>query len=216
MLSLALGSSRAAPLRILCLGAHSDDIEIGCGGTILRLLGERPGSTVDWVVLSANPEREAEARASAADFLAEAATRNVNVQRFRESYFPYIAAEIKEFFETLKQAQPDVVFTHHRHDLHQDHRLVAELTWNTFRNHLILEYEIAKYEGDLGTPSVFVPLPRATADRKAELLVKHFVSQAKRTWFHADTFQGLMTLRGIECNAAEARAEAFHARKIAL
>jgi LmbE family N-acetylglucosaminyl deacetylase len=216
MLPVALGSGPNAPIRILCLGAHSDDIEIGCGGAILRLLAERPGSTVDWVVFSSNPEREIEARASAADFLVGAATRHVTVKAFRESYFPYIAAEIKEFFETLKATAPDVVFCHHRHDLHQDHRLVSELTWNTFRDHLVLEYEIAKYEGDLGRPNVFIPLPRALADRKVELLLRHFASQARRTWFHADTFQGLMTIRGVECNAAEGRAEAFHARKLVL
>jgi LmbE family N-acetylglucosaminyl deacetylase len=216
MLPVALGSSPTAPLRILCLGAHSDDIEIGCGGAILRLLAERPGSVVDWVVLSSTPEREREARASAEDFLAAAGTRNVTVKAFRESYFPYIAREIKEFFETLKPVAPDVVFCHHRHDLHQDHRLVAELTWNTFRNHLVFEYEIAKYEGDLGAPNVFVPLPRAIAERKVELLLRHFASQAQRTWFHADTFHGLMSIRGVECNASEGRAEAFHARKLVL
>jgi len=199
------------------LGAHSDDIEIGCGGTIQRLLAEHPGSAVDWVVLSATPERETEARASAADFLVGAANSTVTVGSFRESYFPYIAPEIKDFFETLKQRPvPDVIFCHHRHDLHQDHRLIAELVWNTFRNHLILEYEVAKFEGDLGTPNVFVPLSRAVAERKVELLLRHFPSQAKRSWFQPDTFHGLMAIRGVECNAAEGRAEAFHARKVRL
>ncbi len=214
MLPVLLGAGAAAPLKILCLGAHSDDIEIGCGGTILRLLAERPGSSVEWVVFSATPERELEARASAADFLRDAAIRNVTVKKFRESYFPYIAAEIKEFFETLKATTPDIVFCHHRHDLHQDHRLIAELTWNTFRNHLVLEYEIAKYEGDLGIPNVFVPVSRATAQRKVELLLRHFATQSQRAWFRADTFNGLMSIRGVECNAAEGRAEAFHARKV--
>ena len=217
MLPVTLGSSSTAPLRILCLGAHSDDIEIGCGGTILRLLQERPDSSVDWVVLSASPEREIEARASAADFLAGAAARNVTVKGFRESFFPYVAAEIKSFFETLKRGQtPDVIFCHHRRDEHQDHRLVAELTWNTFRNHVVLEYEIAKYEGDLGKPNVFVPLSRATADRKVELLQRHFPSQTQRTWFRPDTFHGVMSVRGVECNAEDGRAEAFHSRKIVL
>jgi LmbE family N-acetylglucosaminyl deacetylase len=216
MLPLVPGSSPAAPLRVLCLGAHSDDIEIGCGGTMLRLLKERPGSSVEWVVFSATPERAAEARASAADFLAQAGTSNVTVKAFRESYFPYVAAEIKEFFETLKTSAPDLIFSHHRHDLHQDHRLIAELAWNTFRNHLIFEYEIAKYEGDLGTPNVFVPLSRATAERKVELLLGHFETQSGRGWFRADTFHGLMSVRGVECNAADGRAEAFHARKVIL
>ena len=214
MLPLAPGSSSSAPLRILCLGAHSDDIEIGCGGTLLRLLQERPGSSVEWVVFSATPEREAEARASAADFLVAAGDSRVSVNGFRESYFPYIAPAIKDFFETLKPSAPDVVFTHHRHDLHQDHRLLGELTWNTFRNHVIFEYEIAKYEGDLGKPNVFVPLARAIANRKVELLLRHFPSQSQRSWFHPDTFHGLMSLRGVECNAPEGRAEAFHARKV--
>ncbi len=216
MLSLALGSSSSAPLRILCLGAHSDDIEIGCGGTLLRLLKERPGSSVEWVVFSATPEREAEARASATDFLVDASSSRVTVNTFRESYFPYVAPAIKDFFETLKPCAPDLVFSHHQHDLHQDHRLLADLTWNTFRNHLIFEYEIAKYEGDLGKPNVFVPLLRATADRKVELLLRHFSSQSQRAWFHPDTFHGLMSLRAIECNASEGRAEAFHGRKVTI
>ena len=214
MLPLTLGVSPTAPLRILCLGAHSDDIEIGCGGTLLRLLEERPGSSVDWVVLSANREREQEARASAAEFLVDAAHKNVSVKQFRESYFPYVAAEIKDAFEELKRLpEPDVIFSHRRADVHQDHRLVAELTWNTFRNHLVFEYEIAKYEGDLGTPGFFVPLRRATAERKVELLLRHFQSQTQRAWFRADTFHGLMSVRGVECNALEGRAEAFHVRK---
>jgi LmbE family N-acetylglucosaminyl deacetylase len=214
MLPLAFASNPTAPLKILCLGAHSDDIEIGCGGALLRLLSERPGSAVDWVVFSATPSRELEARASAAEFLADSATHTVTVKGFRESYFPYVAPEIKDFFESLKKSAPDLVFCHHRNDLHQDHRVIAELAWNTFRNHLILEYEIAKFEGDLGTPNVFVPLTRATADRKVELLVRHFASQAGRAWFHPDTFHGLMSVRGVECNAPERRAEAFHARKL--
>jgi LmbE family N-acetylglucosaminyl deacetylase len=206
-----------APLSLLCLGAHSDDIEIGCGGTLLRLLAERPGSSVDWVVFSASPDREKEARASAADFLASAGRSNVIVKSFRESYFPYVATEIKDFFEQIKQStRPDVVLAHHRHDFHQDHRTIAELTWNTFRAHAILEFEIPKYEGDLGTPNLFVPLSRAVADRKVELLMKHFPSQAHRTWFRPDTFHGLMSVRGIECAAPESRAEAFHARKLVL
>jgi LmbE family N-acetylglucosaminyl deacetylase len=214
MLPLALGSG-TSPLRILCVGAHSDDIEIGCGGTLLRLLSERPGSTVHWVVFSASPEREAEARASAADFTRDAKAASVVVKTFRESYFPSVWPEIKDFYEEVrKQFEPDVVLCHHRHDLHQDHRVVAELAWNTFRRHLILEYEIPKWEGDLGTPNFFVPLSRAHADRKVELLLKHFATQAARGWFRPDTFHGLMSIRGVECQAEEARAEAFHARKL--
>jgi LmbE family N-acetylglucosaminyl deacetylase len=218
MLPLTLGRGpESSPLQVLCLGAHSDDIEIGCGGTLLRLLAERPATTVHWVVLSATPDRELEARASASNFLSGAREASVVVKTFRESYFPYLGAEIKDFFEELKRSvQPDVVFCHHNRDMHQDHGLVAELTWNTFRNHLIFEYEIAKYEGDLTTPNVYVPLTRAQASRKVELLLKGFPSQASRTWFRPDTFDGLMSLRGVECNAPEGKAEAFHARKLVL
>jgi LmbE family N-acetylglucosaminyl deacetylase len=215
MFALSLGDRAGGPLRILCLGAHSDDIEIGCGGTVLRLLAEHEGSSVHWVVFSATEAREREARASAADFLAGAGAATVLIKAFRESFFPAVWADIKNFFEEIKrQVDPDVVLCHQRHDLHQDHRVISELAWNTFRNHLVLEYEIPKYEGELGIPNFFVPLPRATANRKVELLERHFASQASRSWFRADTFHGLMSIRGVECNAPEARAEAFIARKL--
>jgi LmbE family N-acetylglucosaminyl deacetylase len=215
MLPVSLGGRPGAPLRILCLGAHSDDVEIGCGGTILRLLAEHPGSSVHWIVFSASELREREARASAAEFLAGAAAATVVVKGYRESFFPAQWADIKESFEEIRRvAEPDVVFSHARQDLHQDHRVVSELTWNAFRNHLVLEYEIPKYEGDLGAPNFFVPLPRAVADRKVELLEKHFRSQASRAWWRADTFHGLMSVRAVECNAPEGRAEAFAARKL--
>lgn len=205
------------PMRILCLGAHSDDIEIGCGGTLLRLLAEHPGAEVHWVVFSAGEAREKEARASAADFLGGAGATTVTVKRFRESYFPSVWADIKDFFEDVRRdINPDVVFCHRSRDLHQDHRVVGELTWNTFRNHLILEYEITKYEGDLGTPNVYVPLTSTQADRKVELLMHHFASQRSRGWFRPSTFHGIMSIRGIECNAPDGRAEAFHARKIVI
>jgi len=208
-----------APLKLLCIGAHSDDIEIGCGGTLLRLLSERPGSSVDWVVLSSNEQREREARASAAEFLAEAAAASskVWVQSFRESFFPAAWVEIKEFFEQLRRAtEPDLILCHRQVDRHQDHRVVAELTWNTFRNHLIWEYEIPKYEGDLGQPNLFVPLSAAQAERKVELLMTHFASQRGRGWFRPDTFHGLMSIRGVECAAPDGRAEAFHAHKLVI
>jgi LmbE family N-acetylglucosaminyl deacetylase len=216
MLSLTLGAGAAGgPLRILCLGAHSDDIEIGCGGTVLRLLEEHPGSSVRWVVFSATPEREVEARGSAEAFLAKALHAVVDVKGFRESFFPSVWSDIKGSFEEIKGTfTPDVVLCHHRQDVHQDHRVIAELAWNTFRNHLVLEYEIPKYEGDLGHPNVFVPLGRAVAERKVDLLMRHFASQAKRLWFRPEAFFGLMSIRGVECNAPEGRAEAFHARKV--
>lgn len=215
MLRATLGDGNR-PLRILCLGAHCDDVEIGCGGTLLRLLAERPGSSVHWVAFASTPEREREARGSAAEFLAGAGEADVIVKAFRESYFPYVAAEIKDFFEQLKSVKPDVIFSHRRADVHQDHKLVADLTWNTFRNHLIFEYEIPKYEGDLGTPNGFVPLSKAVAERKVELLQKHFPSQAARLWFRPQTFLGLMAVRGVECNAEDGYAEAFHFRKVVL
>jgi LmbE family N-acetylglucosaminyl deacetylase len=205
------------PLRVLCLGAHSDDIEIGCGGTLLRLLSERAGCEVQWVVFSGGDAREKEARASAADFASDAGSLAVTVKRFRESYFPSVWADIKDFFEEVRrQMNPDVVFCHRVQDLHQDHRVLGELTWNTFRNHLVLEYEIPKYEGDLGSPNVYVPLSTAQADRKVELLMHHFSSQRSRGWFRPSTFHGLMSIRGIECAAPDGRAEAFHARKIVI
>jgi LmbE family N-acetylglucosaminyl deacetylase len=215
MLPMAFGTTGSGPLTLLCLGAHSDDLEIGCGGTVLRLLSERPGSSVHWIVFSATPERETEARASAADFLAQAGERRVVVKSFKESYFPYVATSIKDFFEELKQSvQPDLVFCHRRLDMHQDHRLIAELAWNTFRNHSVLEFEIPKYEGDLGHPNLFVPLSRSVADLKVELILRHFASQANRAWFRPDTFHGLMSVRAVECNASEGRAEAFYAPKL--
>ncbi len=204
-----------APLKLLCLGAHSDDIEIGCGGTVLRLLSEHPGSSVHWAVFSANEEREVEARASAAAFLSQAGHSTVVVKQFRESFFPAQWTAIKDTFEELRRAcDPDLVLCHHPTDLHQDHRVIAELAWNTFRNHLIWSYEIPKYDGDLGTPNLFVPISRALADRKVALLLQHFPSQSARGWFRADTFHGLMSVRAVECNAADARAEAFYARKV--
>jgi LmbE family N-acetylglucosaminyl deacetylase len=204
-----------APLKLLCIGAHSDDVEIGCGGTLLRLLAERPGSRVDWVVLSSNEQREREARASAADFLSAAGSSKLWVQSFRESFFPAAWVELKEFFEQLRRAtEPDLILCHRQSDRHQDHKVVAELTWNTFRNHLIWEYEIPKYEGDLGQPNLFVPLSAAQAERKVQLLMTHFASQRGRSWFRPDTFHGLMSLRGVECAAPDGRAEAFHAHKL--
>ena len=214
MLPFAFGKAEA-PLSLLCLGAHADDIEIGCGGALLRLLAERPGSSVRWVVFSANAEREAEARASALAFLAGAQRAEVEILHFRESFFPFVGAEIKDAFEKLKLGpRPDVIFCHRAADLHQDHRTIGELTWNTFRDHVILEYEIAKYEGDFGRPNCFAPLSRAEARRKVELITTHFPSQATRTWFRPETFEALMRIRGIECNAPEHFAEGFYVRKL--
>lgn len=215
MLGLTLGRDPDAPLRVLALGAHADDIEIGCGGTLLRLVAEHPNLAVHWVVLSGEGERASEAADSAAAFLEGVAESKVEVERFRDGFFPYDGARVKEFFEQLKRrVTADLVFSPRLEDRHQDHRLVAELTWNTFRDHLIVEYEIPKYEGDLGQPNLFVPLERRHAERKSELLRKHFPSQAGRSWFSDETFWAILRLRGIESNAASGFAEAFHARKL--
>jgi len=217
MLNLTFERRRDSILRILCLGAHSDDIEIGCGGTVLRILEENPDAEVLWVVMGASGQRADEATASAKSFLARARQKEVIVKEFRDGFFPYIGAEIKGFFEELKRRfAPDLVLTHCRNDLHQDHRLVSELTWNTFRNHLILEYEILKYDGDLGTPNVFVHLTESLARRKVGILLDSFRSQLKKNWFTEDAFLAILRLRGLECNAPEKYAEAYHARKLVL
>ena len=205
------------PLRVLCLGAHSDDLEIGCGGTILSLLQARQDVEICWVVLSAKPERASEALQSAELFLQKAAKKEVLIRDFRDGYFPYIGAAVKDYFEELKgMVDPDLIFTHFRNDLHQDHRLVSELTWNTFRNHFILEYEIVKYDGDLGNPSTFVHLDRATCERKVGFIRECFKSQAARQWFSDETYFAVMRLRGLESAAPDGYAEAFYARKVAL
>jgi LmbE family N-acetylglucosaminyl deacetylase len=202
------------PKRILALGAHSDDIEIGCGGTLLRLASEQPGMEVRWVVFCSTPERAAEARASASAFLEGVPRREVVVREYRDGFLPYCGGEVKEEFEALKREfSPDLVFTHYRQDRHQDHRLVSDLTWNTWRDHLILEYEIPKYDGDFGSPNLFACLPAPTLERKIGLLMKHFASQAGRAWFTADLFRAVARVRGMESAAPEGFAEAFYSRK---
>lgn len=215
MLSLTLGLPRRGRLALLCVGAHADDLEIGCGGTILRLIAERRRLSIHWVVLSADVRRSREARRSAMRLLAGADRVDVEIAGFRDGFFPYDGLAIKERFEELKRrTRPDLVFTHRGDDAHQDHRTVSELTWNTFRDDLILEYEIPKYDGDLGRPNVFVPLPPAIRRRKLRHLMSAFPSQRRKHWYSASTFDGLMRLRGVECAAREGYAEAFHARKL--
>lgn len=215
MLSLALGSSKT-PLRILCLGAHSDDLEIGSGGTLLRLLAENPNCHVRWIVFSATAARKREALRSAGLFLRQARQRKIVVRDYRDGFFPHLTHRIKEEFEELKGFSPNLIFTHYRNDLHQDHRVVCELTWNTFRNHLILEYEIPKYDGDLGAPNCFVPLDKVICARKIRYLMACFKSQSVKHWFTPDLFQGLMRLRGLEANSPGKFAEAFYSRKLLL
>lgn len=217
MLRVALPTGAAQPIRLLCLGAHADDIEIGCGGMILRLVEEIPSIVVRWIVFSGDGSREAEARSSAADFLCNCGDSDVKVLKFRDGYFPSQHAEIKDCFEELKRAfDPTMVLTHWTRDAHQDHRIVAELTHNTFRNHLVLEYEVPKYDGEAGSPNVFAPLSRAQARRKVEIILKHFRSQNSRSWFTDETFFAVARLRGIACNAPDGIAEAFYAAKIVL
>ena len=216
MYALDLKPRSASSLKLLCLGAHADDIEIGCGGLLLELI-RRHAVDVDWVVFSGGGERSREARRSAALFLHGARRKRVVLKRFRDGFFPYQGARIKAVFETLKrQTDPDVVLTHYRDDRHQDHRVLSDLAWNTFRDHLVLEYEIPKFDGDLGTPNCFVPLDRDTCARKIELLLSVFGSQRDKHWFSDETFRGLMRLRGMECRAREGYAEAFYSRKTVL
>ncbi|HWO40082.1 MAG TPA: PIG-L deacetylase family protein [Candidatus Acidoferrum sp.] len=217
MIHLNLEGAATRELQILCLGCHSDDIEIGCGGTILRLAQEYPNCVFHWVVFSATGVREAEAKYAAAQFVHIDHLKGPLLKTFADGFMPFVGAEVKAVFEELKQTiSPDLIFTHHRTDAHQDHRLVAELTWNTFRNHLILEYEIPKYDGDMGQPSVFVPLEMDICQKKVRCIMEAFKSQHHKRWFQPDTFLSLMRLRGMECNAPSGHAEAFFCRKLTL
>ncbi len=203
--------------KVLCLGAHSDDIEIGCGATILRLIREQPGLEIYWLVFSARGIRAREAKASAGEFLRGVRSRWIRTMTFRESYFPGEWPAIKGAFEKVKsEFEPDLVLTQFRDDRHQDHRVLSDLAWNTFRSHLVLEYEIPKYDGDLGSPNLYVPVSRELCERKISTLLRHFQSQTNKHWFTADTFRALMRLRGIECAAPSCFAEAFYGRKLSL
>jgi LmbE family N-acetylglucosaminyl deacetylase len=215
---LATVLDRREPTRVLAIGCHPDDIEIGCGGTILDLVERRADLEVTWLVLGGHGTRVDEARASAAGFLdGLSSPAQVFVEGFRDGFFPYEGGAVKERFEQLKsEVAPDVIFTHAGEDRHQDHRIACELTWNTFRNHLILEYEIPKWDADLTPPNVYVPLSEAIVDRKVALLHEHFVSQRDKHWFTDDLFRALLRLRGMEANSESGYAEAFHGRKIVL
>lgn len=202
---------------VLCLGAHCDDIEIGCGGALYEWRRRRPDLKFHWAVFSGEAERESETRAAAARLLGPGTDYVVEVHGFRGSYFPYLGTQIKDAFEALRsRVTPDLILTHYLADRHQDHRVIAELTWNTFRSHAILEYEIAKYEGDLAHPGVYFPLSPAAALHKVETLMECFPSQRQRQWFDAELFRAQLRLRGVECNAPSRYAEAFHARKLIL
>ena len=215
-LNLQFAGKRSQPSTVLCLGAHSDDIEIGCGGTLLQLKKSYGDVRFHWVVFCAAGTRAKEAAAAASAFTGPNKATIV-IKDFRDGYLPYTGAAVKDLFEELKtEVQPDLIFTHWQGDAHQDHRLVSELTWNTFRNHLILEYEIPKYDGDLGRPNVFLPLDAGLAELKVDYLFDAFKSQQSKPWFDRNTFMGLMRIRGMESNAPSGYAEAFYARKIVL
>jgi LmbE family N-acetylglucosaminyl deacetylase len=216
MIGLKLNANAGRPLTVLCLGCHSDDIEIGCGGTILRLAEEHRDAVFHWVVFSAIGSREAEAQQGANLFVSPPRLKGPVLKKFPDGFMPYVGGEVKSFFEELKSINPDLIFTHNGKDAHQDHRLIAELTWNTFRDHMILEYEIPKYDGDLGRPSIFVPLGEEVYEKKVQYLMNAFESQRSKRWFRRDTFMALMRLRGMECNSPSGYAEAFYCRKLAL
>lgn len=204
-------------LSVLCLGAHPDDIEIGCGGTLLAWQAAASPLDVRWVVFSGNEARRREAAKSARSLLARCVREEIRLLDFRESYFPEQWGQIKRSFEEIRSGfEPDVIFTHYRDDRHQDHRVLSDLAWNTFRDHLILEYEIPKYDGDLGVPNLFVPLRRADCNRKVQIILRTFKTQAAKHWFTQDLFRGLMRIRGMECAAKSGLAEAFHCRKLVL
>jgi LmbE family N-acetylglucosaminyl deacetylase len=217
MRRLTLSATDRPIEQLLCLGAHCDDIEIGCSATVLTLLGRYPELSVTWVVMASDERRAQEGLESAHALLAGIPKKTVLIQSFRDGFLPYQGAAVKEYFESLKaDVSPDLVLTHCRQDLHQDHRLVSELTWNTFRDHMIWEYEIPKYDGDLGNPNLFVPLDAAVCRRKVENLLTTFATQVDKPWFREDLFLALMRLRGMECHAPSGYAEAFYCRKAVL
>jgi LmbE family N-acetylglucosaminyl deacetylase len=217
LLNLNFSNGKKSARTVLCLGAHPDDIEIGCGGTVLRWLQEHADLEFYWVVFSSNRERQKEASKSADLFLKGARKKKVFIEKFRDGFFPYQGAEIKEYFEALKQrVSPDIVLTHYRDDRHQDHRLVSDLTWNTFRTQLVLEYEIPKYDGDLGQPNCFVRLDEPVCRRKIQYILDTFKTQTVKHWLTQDTLQAILRLRGVESSSSGRYAEAFYCRKMIL
>ena len=215
MLNLGFDNKSNSTYKVLCLGSHCDDIEIGCGGTILKLVERFKKIIFYWVILSSDKERANEAFESANIFLKNAEAKEIVIKNFRENFFPYVGTEIKEFFNQLKQEfTPDIIFTHYRNDLHQDHRIISELTWNTFRDHFILEYEIPKYDGDLGSPNFFIHLNESLCHRKIKYIQNTFKTQKENYWFTEETFLSILRLRGIESNALGKYAEAFYCRKM--
>jgi LmbE family N-acetylglucosaminyl deacetylase len=216
VIDLNLGRKKSDLPMVLCLGAHSDDIEIGCGGTLLRFKRTFPSLKFHWVVFSAPGVRGQEARTAAELFTAGCEKETV-FKDYRDGFLPYVGGEVKDSFEDIKRrVNPDIIFTHWQGDAHQDHRLLSELTWNTFRDHLILEYEVPKYDGDMGRPNLFVPLEAPLYEQKVDCLFEAFRSQHTKRWFDRETFLGLMRLRGMESNSSSGYAEAFYCRKLVL
>lgn len=217
MIQLSLNAGKKGPLQILCLGCHSDDIEIGCGGTVLKLANQYPDCEFHWVVFSALGCRRGEAERAVRLFLKASQLKSTLLKEFPDAFMPFVGTEVKSVFEELKRTvSPDLILTHNRRDAHQDHRLIAELTWNTFRDHFILEYEIPKYDGDMGQPSVFVPIDMELCQKKVSNIMEAFLSQHNKRWFQPETFLSLMRLRGMECNAPSGYAEAFYCRKLVI
>lgn len=212
MLSVKL-ADKPGGLKILCLGAHCDDIEIGCGGAIMRLVKEHTVQHLKWFVFTSSDEREAEAKRSAEQFVHGCKEKDIIIKKFKDGFLPYEGLQLKNLFEEIKPFDPDIIFTHYRHDLHQDHRTVCELTWNTFRNHLIFEYEIPKYDGDLGNSNCYVTLSEEVAREKVGVITNCFLSQASKQWFDKETFFSLMRIRGIESASPTKYAEGFYVRK---
>jgi LmbE family N-acetylglucosaminyl deacetylase len=214
MLKLGFRKPDHSNLKILCLGAHSDDIEIGCGGTILRLIEEYEQAEIFWIVFSARGARKREAQASAKSILGKLQKKTILIRNFKDGFFHFTGSAIKDEFETLKKNfSPDLVLTHYREDRHQDHRVISDLTWNTFRDHLILEYEIPKYDGDIGNPNIYVELTHAQCDRKRDILLKYFISQQQKHWFTENLLFSVLRLRGMESGRSSEYAEAFYCRK---
>jgi LmbE family N-acetylglucosaminyl deacetylase len=217
MLNFYFNKNCHQKLEVLALGAHPDDIEIGCSATIIKLAQLYPHLSINWVVFSGDANRKKEANNSAKELLKKVTRKNFTFYNFKDGFFPYEGRLIKECFEEIKvNTAPDIIFTHFRNDLHQDHRLINEMAWNTFRDHLILEYEIPKYDGDTQVPNFYVSVDDNIVDQKIDLIMKNFPSQKNKHWFTPDTFKGIMRLRGVEAGGATNCAEAFYSRKILL
>ena len=215
MTPIQFAREKGKGLKVLCLGAHCDDIEIGCGGSLLKLINSGMVEEVQWIVFASNPKRKKEAEHCAGLFLKGLENQKVTVLDHRDAFLNFSALEIKEYLESVKGAfDPDLIFTHYRDDRHQDHRLISDLTWNTFRNHLILEYEIPKYDGDLGIPNCFFQLTETLAEKKINFLLEGFPSETGKHWFDRETFLAIMRIRGLESANKHKYAEAFHARKL--